>query len=61
MWLTSCATGSSEIVVCPPIIEYTEAFQMEAAEELAGLPSDSAVLVLVQDYGQLRDRVRACK
>lgn len=60
MWLTSCATVGSEIVVCPPITEYTEAFQMRAADEIERLADGSAILVLIQDYGQLRDRIRAC-
>jgi hypothetical protein len=60
-FLTSCATGNYSVVVCPSIVEYTEAFQMRAASEIEMLAEGSAVLVLIQDYSQLRDRVRACK
>lgn len=34
---------------------------MRAADEIVGLAEGSALLVLIQDYGQLRDRVRACR
>jgi len=63
MWLTSCGTDASRsvTVVCPMIVEYTPAFQMRAADEVQKLPEGSAVLTLVEDYGQLRDRIRACR
>lgn len=34
---------------------------MRAADEIERLAEGSAVLVLIQDYGQLRDRIRACR
>ena len=49
------------MVVCPSIVEYTPAFQMRAADEVAALAPGSAVLALVQDYGHLRDRIRVCR
>lgn len=61
MWSTGCATVRSSSVVCPPLIGYTEAFQMRAADEVEKLPEGSALLTLIIDYGQLRDQIRACK
>ena len=60
-FLIGCETVRSSTVVCPSIVEYTEAFQMRGASEIERLAEGSAILVLIQDYSQLRDRVRACK
>lgn len=60
-FLTSCATGSSSVVVCPMIVEYSEEFQGKAADDLAKIPVESPIWSLIQDYGKLREQIRMCK
>ena len=53
--LTSCATGNSnnETVTsprCPPLIDYPEDTQKQAAEELKKLPPGAALPNIVADY-----------
>ena len=59
--MTACGTVRFERVpICPPIVEYDPVFQDRAASEFSLLPDSSAVAVLVADYLQLRDQIRAC-
>jgi hypothetical protein len=47
IFLTGCATGSSEwraTGVCPPVVEYSHEEQQRMAEELAALPDDSVIV-----------------
>ncbi|WP_231701147.1 hypothetical protein [Aliiruegeria sabulilitoris] len=40
-WLTGCATSASDVgnfEACPPVDEYSQEFQAQAAQELARLP-----------------------
>ena len=61
MYLSACATVVSE-PLCPPLAVYSQDFQNQAADELDALPEGSAVVSLIEDYGQLRDRIRSvCK
>ncbi len=63
-WLTACATASSEpraVTVCPPVVEYSRAFQARAAEELGVLPEGSAIAEMLSDYSVMRDQARACQ
>jgi len=59
--LTGCATGGSDIrpAMCGWLVSYAPAFQKRAAEELDALPASAALRVLVEDYGELRARIRA--
>lgn len=59
--LTGCATGGSDIrpAMCGWVVEYTPAAQARAADELDLLPPDGALRVLIEDYGELRTRIRA--
>lgn len=59
--LTGCATASSEPrpAVCDWLRTYTADFQARAAGELDALPTASALRVLVDDYGELRARIRS--
>lgn len=62
-WLTGCATVGFEngsAAACPPVVEYSPAFQARAAEELARLPNGSAVVEMMGDYAVMREQVRAC-
>lgn len=61
--LTACATASSEpraVTVCPPVVEYSRAFQARAADELELLPQGSAIAEMLADYAVMREQARAC-
>lgn len=63
-WLTGCATESFEangVAACPPVAEYSREFQVRAAEELARLPDETAIVEMMADYAIIRDQVRACE
>ena len=56
-----CATGSSSNQ-CPPIAEYSRAFQIQMADELkAYVPTGAALREAMKDYQNLRDQLRACR
>lgn len=59
--LGGCGTASSDIrpAMCGWVAEYAPAMQVRAAEELDAMPPESALRVLVEDYGELRARIRA--
>lgn len=57
--LTGCVVAGSSRVRCPVLIAYPEPWQTAAAYELAALPADSRVAVLVRDYGFMRNQCRA--
>ena len=58
LWLSGCGTTSSD---CPPLKTYSAAFQDRLADELAALPSGSALGVAMVDYATLRAMIRACR
>lgn len=61
MLLTSCAGMGSDPVYltrCPLLIEYSAETRTRAADELASLPPDAALLGMVADYATLRERCR---
>lgn len=68
--LSGCAgEDSNGRYSVPPMVEYSSAFQSQAAEELDALspacplhapdPNCSTLVRLVEDYGELRARLRA--
>jgi hypothetical protein len=59
--LAGCATGGSDIrwAACGWLKDYTPELQSRAAEELSRLAPGAAVAHLVDDYGELRARLRA--
>lgn len=62
--LTACATATSEprvATVCPPVVDYSRAFQARAADELDLLPVGSAIAEMLSDYAVMRDQARACQ
>jgi hypothetical protein len=62
LWLTGCATGGSDArAPCPPIVDYTAAEQVRAADEVEALPESAAIVRMLGDYAALRDQVRACQ
>lgn len=58
--LTACAPVGSE-PTCLALVPYSHAVQVQAAEELAALPTGSTLARMIDDYGDLRARIRgAC-
>lgn len=53
----ACAPAVSD-PVCLALVPYAPAVQARAADELAALPPDAVLARLVEDYGELRARVR---
>lgn len=61
MWLSGCAAASFDPgPVCPPVPEYSAAFQAHAAEEVEALPEGAVLLTMMQDYAVMREQARAC-
>ena len=59
--LGACAPVGSE-PVCFALVPYSHAMQMQAAQELAALPGGSVLARMIDDYGDLRARIRgACR
>ncbi len=62
LWLTGCATGGSEArAPCPPVVDYTDAEQADAADEVEALPKEAVIVRMLADYAVLRDQARACR
>lgn len=60
--LTGCATGGSDArAPCPPVVEYTNAEQARAADEVEALPEGGVIVRMLGDYAVLRDQVRTCQ
>lgn len=58
--LGACAPAGSE-PACFALVPYSPAVQVRAAEELAALPDGSVLARMIDDYGDLRARIRgAC-
>lgn len=55
---TACATVISN---CPTLQVYAPELQAEAAEQLEALPKGSALVVMIGDYGAVRNEIRACR
>ena len=59
--LTGCAAAVSNLSVCPPLKDYSRAFNDRLADEVGVMPRDSATVEAVGDYMWLRDQIRACR
>jgi len=46
--------------VCPPVAEYSQAEQTQAANEIEALPGDAVLIDWLADYSVLRDQARSC-
>lgn len=57
--LTGCATAVSDGPVCPALAQYPPEVQRQAATEINALPPDAALVRMIEDYGELRARLRA--
>lgn len=62
LWLSACAMGGSDTrAPCPPVVEYSGADQVRAAEEVETYPEGAIVVAMLSDYAVLRDQARACQ
>ena len=62
LWLTGCAMSGSDVgAPCPTVVEYTNADQARAADEIEALPDGALVVRMLSDYAVLRDQARACR
>jgi len=64
--LTGCAERVSDRLVfsayCPPIVEYSQEYNIQLADELDTLPETVInVPEVVADYISLRDKIRGCE
>lgn len=57
--LVLAGCGHNTALVCPSIVPYSPSIQQGAAAELKALPSNSIVARMIDDYGELRARIRA--
>lgn len=58
--LGACAPAGTE-PTCVALVPYDARTQQQAAEELAALPAGRVVARMIDDYGDLRARIRgAC-
>lgn len=59
---SACATVSSEAVmgVCPPVVEYSQAKQVQAVDEIASLSQNAVIIGWLNDYSVMRDQARIC-
>lgn len=58
--LGACAPAGSE-PICFALVPYSHAAQVQATEELAALPAGAVLARMIDDYGDLRARIRgAC-
>lgn len=58
--LSACVPGGSDRP-CFALVPYSAGTQNQAAVELAALPRDTALVRMIEDYGELRARIRgAC-
>ena len=58
MSMSACATAPSSGQACPQLAEYSARQQIDAADELANLEEGAVLITFVEDYLQLRDRLR---
>ena len=60
VFLGACSNGAR--LSCPALAPYSPAVQNMAAVELNSLPRESVIAKMIEDYGDLRARIRAaCK
>ena len=56
--LGSCASTVSNL--CPQVVDYSPAFQEKLAGEIEVAPQSEALIKVILDYADLRNRLRAC-
>lgn len=53
--------GSEAVAPCPPVVEYSDADQARAADEVEALPQSAIVVRMLSDYAVMREQARACR
>ena len=62
LWLSGCGMGGFEgQAPCPPVVEYSAADQLRAADEVDALPEGAMIVRMLSDFAVLRDQARACR
>lgn len=62
LWLTACAMAGSDFTPpCSPVVDYTAAEQVRAADEIEKLPEGAVIIRMLSDYAVLRDQARMCQ
>jgi hypothetical protein len=56
--ITACST--TPVLQCPAIVPYTPGQQAEAADEIMALPAGSILEQMMEDYAEIRARLREC-
>lgn len=60
--LTACGTANSNpACVCPPIKEYSRAFQSKLASEISEASKDAAFPEALREFSIVRDLLRKCQ
>ncbi|WP_284327001.1 hypothetical protein [Cypionkella aquatica] len=52
--------SSEGLAPYPPVVEYSAAEQMRAADEVGALAEGATIVRMLGDYAVLRDQARAC-
>ena len=60
-FLAACGTEASDppAVVVPRVVDYDQPFRDAAADAVEALPAGSPIIVLLEDCGELRAKIRA--
>jgi hypothetical protein len=58
--MLTAACSTTPALQCPAIVPYTPGQQAEAADEIMALPAGSILEQMMEDYGELRARLREC-
>ncbi len=63
LWLAACATGGSDrpARMCPLVVEYSQAEQARAADEIESLYNETEIIGRLSDYAVLRQQAQACR
>ncbi len=59
--LGGCVTSAGRSDVCPPVVEYSDAFRDQLADEIDTLDDKPATMTFIMDSVVLRDMARACR
>lgn len=59
--LGGCAQTQPFLHTCPSTPVYPASFERAAAKQLAALPADSALSVMIEDYLAVRKEIKQCE
>lgn len=55
------AAAPPPVIVCPPVNDWSKAYQARLADEIERLPAGSATERALREYTQMRERARRCR